>query len=75
MSQKHNKPNLKDINIELHTQKDLLNEVLLLAAEDNFIEVLKEKLAAIEKEIARLADLKVEVAKARNTRKKEKRQK
>ena len=75
MSQKNNKPNLKDINLQLNTQKDLLNEVLGLAEEDNFIEILKEKLAAMEKEIKRLADLKVEVAKARNTRKKEKRQK
>lgn len=75
MDHKSNKLNLKEINLQLHTQKDLLNEILLLAEKENFVETLKEKLAAIEKEIKRLAELKIEVAKARNTRKKEKRKK
>jgi len=75
MSQKSNKPNLKEITLQLQTKKDLLIEILPLAEEGNVIETLKEKLAVIEQEIKAMADLKTEVAKARNTRKKEKRQK
>ncbi len=75
MSQKNNKPNLKEINLQLEIKKDLLNEILPLAEEGNFIEILKEKLAAIEQEIKSLAELKIEVDKASNTRKKENRQK
>jgi len=75
MDHKTKKPNLKDLNLQLHVQKDLILEILELAKKDNFIDVLKEKLAAIEQEIIALATLKTEVAKARNTRKKDKRQK
>ncbi|MCF8474530.1 MAG: hypothetical protein K9G26_07530 [Emcibacter sp.] len=74
MDHNKHKPSLKDTILHLTIRKDLLTEIMALAEKGNFSEIITEKLAHIADEIKTLTALKIDVAKTRNTRKKQKRQ-